>query len=136
MEKDRKLEFYAPGGIYHICRDEREELKNSSCNGALKCGNYCEECQLDLQALKKCECEKAAVYELLRTGLVGEPVQVLQDIARKITPIKSRVDGEWRKFTKSIICYDANSLYIYGSGDVMRCGKDTLVVNEKLFDEK
>ena len=31
---------------------------------------------------------------------------------------------------------DANALYLYCSGDVMPCGKDTLVVNKKLFDQK
>ena len=31
---------------------------------------------------------------------------------------------------------DANALYLYCSGDVVPCGKDTLVVNKKLFDQK
>ena len=35
-----------------------------------------------------------------------------------------------------IMGYDANSLYLYCSGDVMPCGKDTLVVNKKPFDQK
>ena len=43
---------------------------------------------------------------------------------------------EKSKLTKSIIGYDANALYLYCSGDVMPYGKDTLVVNEKLFDQK
>ena len=34
-----------------------------------------------------------------------------------------------------MIGYDTDSLYLYCSGDVMPCGKDTLVVNEKLFDQ-
>ena len=38
--------------------------------------------------------------------------------------------------TRGIIGYDANSLYLYCSGDVMPCGKDTLVVNKKPFDQK
>ena len=48
LEKNKKLELYSPGGIGHICRDKREELQHCSCNGALKCGSYCEDCQLDL----------------------------------------------------------------------------------------
>ena len=40
------------------------------------------------------------------------------------------------KLTKGVIGYDANSLYLYCSGDVMPCGKDTLVVNKKPFDQK
>ena len=42
----------------------------------MKCDGYCEKCQLDLQALQKCGCEKAAAYELLIRGMVGGPAQV------------------------------------------------------------
>ena len=38
--------------------------------------------------------------------------------------------------TKGIIGYDANGLCLYYSGDVMPCGKDTLVVNKKPFEQK
>ena len=55
-----------------------------SCNGALKCGAYCEECQLAMK------CEKAAVYELLRTGMVGGQAQVFTRYHEKgITRIRS-----------------------------------------------
>ena len=40
------------------------------------------------------------------------------------------------KLTKGVVGYDANALYLYCSGDVMPCGKDTLVVNKKPFDRK
>ena len=43
---------------------------------------------------------------------------------------------ETSKLTKGVIGYDANSLYIYCSSDEMPCGKDTLVVNKKLFNQK
>ena len=43
---------------------------------------------------------------------------------------------EKAKLAKGVIAYDANSLYLYCSGDVMPCGKDTLVVNKKPFDQK
>ena len=135
LEKDKKPELYAAGGICNICRDKRKELQHCNCNEALKRGAYCEKCQLDLQALKKCGCEKAAVYELLGTGMVGGPTQVLTRYHEKdTTRIRCYVYGEKRKLTKSIIGYDANALYLYCSRDVMPCGKDTLVVNEKLFD--
>ena len=49
LEKNKKLELYSPGDIYHICREKQEELEHCSYNGALKCGGCCEECQLDLQ---------------------------------------------------------------------------------------
>ena len=44
--------------------------------------------------------------------------------------------GEKDKLTKGIIGYDANGLYLYCSGDVMTCGKETLVVNKKPFEQK
>ena len=90
-----------------------------------------------MQALGRCECEKAALYELLRTSMVGGPAQVFTRYHEKvITRIRSHVYGEKSKLTKDIIGYDANSLYLYFSGDVMPCGKDTLVVNKKPFDQK
>ena len=131
------LELYSPEGICHLCRDKQEELQHCSCNGALKCGDYCEECQSDKQALEKCECEKAAVYELLRTGMVGGPAQVFTRYhENNITCIRFYVYGEKGKLTKGIIGYDANGLYLYCSGDVMPCGKETLVVNKKPFEQK
>ena len=84
-----------------------------------------------------CECEKAVIYELLRTGMVGGPAQVFTRYYEKdITCIRSHVYGEKSKLTKGVIGYDANSLYLYCSGDVMPCGKDTLIVNKKPFDQK
>ena len=137
LEKNTKLELYSLAGICHLCRDIREELQHCSCNGALKCGAYCRECQLDMQALDKCGCEKTAVYELLRTGMVGGPAHVFTRYHEKdITRIRSHVYGEKSRLTKGIIGSDANSLYLYYSGDVMPCGKDTLVVNKKPFDQK
>ena len=137
LEKTKKLELYSPGGICYLCRDKREELQHCSHNGALKCGGYCEKIQLDMQTLERCGYEKAAVYELLRTSMVGGPVQVFTRYHEKdITRIRSHVYGENSKLTKGVIGYDENALYLYCSGDVMPCGKDTLVVNKKPFDQK
>ena len=137
LGKNKKLKLYSPGGICHLCQDIREELRRCSCNGALKCGAYCEEYQLDMKTLEKCECKKAAVYELLRTGMVGGPAQVFTRYHEKdITRIRSQMYEEKSKLTKGVIGYDANALYLYCSGDVMPCGKDTLVVNKKPFDQK
>ena len=44
--------------------------------------------------------------------------------------------GEKGKLTKGIIGYDANALYLFNAGNVMTCGKDTLVVNKKAFEQK
>ena len=107
LEKNKKLELHSPGGICHLCRDILEELQHCSCNGALKCGAFCKECQLGRQALARCKCEKTAVYELLRTGMVGEPAQVFTRYHGKdITRLRSHVYGEKVKLTRVIIGYD------------------------------
>ena len=90
-----------------------------------------------MQASEKCGCENAAVYDLLRTGMVAGPAQVFtrcheKDIAR----IRSHVHEEKSKLTKSVIGYDANAIYLYCSSDEMPCSKDTLIVNKKPFDQK
>ena len=137
LGKNNELELYSPGGICHLSRDKREELQHCICNGALGCGGYCDEWQSDVQALEKYECEKTAVYELLRTGMVGGPAQVFTKYHEKnITYIRFHVYGEKGKLTKGIIDYDAITLYIYCSGEVMPCGKDTLAVNKKPFEQK
>ena len=48
LKKNKGLELYSPGGISHLCRDIQEELQHCSCNGALKCGGYCEKCWLNM----------------------------------------------------------------------------------------
>ena len=86
-----------------------------------------------MQALERCECEKSAVYKLLRTGMVGGPTRYHgNDIIR----LRSHVHGEKSKLTRGIIGCDANSLYLHYSGGVMLSGKDTQVVNKKPFDQK
>ena len=37
---------------------------------------------------------------------------------------------------KVVIGYDANDLYLHFSGNVMPCGKETLAVNRKPYDQK
>ena len=130
VEKNEKLELYSPGGICHLFRDKQEALQQCSCTG------YCEECQLYMQALERCGCEKAAVYNLLRRDMMGMPAQVFTRYHEgDIIHIRSHLYGEQSKLTKGIIVYDANALCLYCLGDVMPCGKDTLVVNKKPFDQ-
>ena len=90
-----------------------------------------------MEAFEKCECEKAAVYELLRTGMVGGSAQVFTRYYEKdITCIRSYVYGEKSKLTKGVIGHDANGLYLYCSGDIIPFSKDMLIVNKKLFDQE
>ena len=44
--------------------------------------------------------------------------------------------GEKGKLIKVVIGYDANGLYLHCSGNVMPCGRNTLIVNKKRFDQK
>ena len=137
LEKKNRRELYSPGSNCHLYRDKREELQHCNCNGALKCGGYCEEFQSDMQALEKCRCEKPAVYELLRTGMVGGPAQVfIKYYEKNITCIRSHVYREKGKLTKGIPGYDANGLCLYCLGDAVPCGKDTLVVNKKPLEQE
>ena len=129
--KNKGLELYSPGSIWNLCRDIREELQRFSCNG------YCEECQLDMKNLQKCKCEKTAVYDLLRTGMVGGPAHVFTRYHEKdITRKRSHVYEEKSKLTKGVVGYDANALYLYCLGNIMPCGKDTLNVKKKPYDQK
>ena len=69
--------------------------------------------------------------------MVGGPAKVFTRYHEKdITLIRSHVYEEKIKLIKGVIGYDANALYLYCSGDIMPCGKDTLVVNKKPFDQK
>ena len=67
-----------------------------------------------MKAIGKCACEKTAVYDLLRTGMVGGPAPVFTIYRLKnITRIRSHVYGEKSELTKDVIGFDANSLYLY-----------------------
>ena len=69
--------------------------------------------------------------------MVYGPMQIFTRHHEKdITHIRSHLHGEKSKMTRGIIGYDANSLYLYCSGDAMPCGKGSLVVNKKPYDQK
>ena len=90
-----------------------------------------------MKNLEKCKCEKTAVYELLRTGMVGGLAQVFTRYHEKdITHIRYHVYEEKSKLTKSVIGYDGNALYFYCLDDIMPCGKDTLNRKKKPYDQK
>ena len=90
-----------------------------------------------MKSLEKCKCEKTAVYDLLRTAIVGGPVQVFTRHHEKdITCTKSHVYEEKSKLTKGVIGYDANGIYLYCSDNIMLCGKDTLDEKKKSHDQK
>ena len=118
MRAKNDPELYAPGGgCTHKCDNE---CIKSRCNKCLKIQTRCEECKPN------------AAYELLKTGMVGGPSIVFCRYAEQgVTYIRSHVYGKESKKCKAIIGYDANSLYLYCSGQKMPCGKEKLVVNER-----
>ena len=90
-----------------------------------------------MKNLEKCKCENTAVYDLLRTAMVGGPAKVFTRYHEKdITLIRSHVYEEKRKLAKGVIGYDVNALYLYCAGDIMPCGKDKPNVKKKPYDEK
>ena len=111
----KELELYSAGVICHFCRDIQEELQHCRCNGALKCGGYCKEFQCDMQALEKCGCEK-----IVKDGHGRRASASFTRYHEKdITQIKFHVYGEKDKLIKVVIGYDANSLYLYCSGNAL-----------------
>ena len=88
-----------------------------------------------MKNLEKCICEKTAVYDLLRKDMVGGSAQVFTRYHEKdITRIRFHVYVESGKLRKGIIGYDPNALYLCSAGNVMPCGKYTLVVNKRTFE--
>lgn len=79
---------------------------------------------------------------MLRTGMLGDSVHLFtrhldkDKIYKILSRIRSYAYGKESKLKKNITGFDANTLYLYCSGDVMPFGKDTLVLNEKPFDRK
>ena len=122
LDNDKNLELYAPGGGCNMCKEKKSQLDGCECDGALKMGAYCTDCQKTLKGMSNCKCDPIEIYNLLKTGMVTD-----------VTYIRSHIERE--KLCKKIIGYDANALYLYCSGDVMPCGKDKLTVIEKPYDK-
>ena len=132
LEKTRYLSY-----IYHKALVTYVKIKEKSFNIAVVMMPRNVVDQSDLQASQNLGCEKTAVYELLRTEMVGGSAHGFTRYHEKdTTPIRSHVHQEENKLLKNIIDYDPNSLCFYCSGDAMPFGQDTVVVNEKPFDQK
>ena len=110
----KENELYAPGlPCTHTC--EACRTKNHPAAGCGKCKRVRNECN---------QCPKNKPYELLKTGMIGGPSIVFCRYAEVgKTKIRSH---QWKdaKNCESIVGYDANSLYLYCSGQEMPCGKE------------
>ena len=99
------------------------------CKYSDDCGKArCKDCR---EVCKYCEiCEKNEAYETLTTGMIGGPSIVFCRYAEAgVSQIRSHINED-AKICRAVIGLDANSLYLFCSGQEMPCGK------EKVFSER
>ena len=136
VKLNKNIELYAPGGLCDECRGRDEDCRACDCLGSIGSGKFCSDCIIDKKMINKCKCSETAVYELLKTGMIGGPSIVFCRYHEAgITGIRSHVYPDAKK-CGGIIGYDANALYLYCSGDLMPCGKEILTVNKKTLWRK
>ena len=115
-----------------------------------KCKNDCQKkgCEKCKEIRDNCEiCTKNEAYEMLTTGMIGGPSIVFCRHAEAgVSKIRSHI-YEDAKTCRSVLGLDANSLYLFCSGQEMPCGKEKVfkcnpaeqdeiiqnVLNDKLF---
>ena len=115
-----------------------------------KCSDDCEEagCEKCKEIQKDCKiCTKNEAYEMLTTGMIGGPSIVFCRYAEAgVSQIRSHM-YEDAKTCRAVLGLDANSLYLFCSGQEMPCGKEKVfqgnpeekdkliqnVLNDKLF---
>ena len=92
-----------------------------------KCSDDCEKfpCEGCKQTRKDCKIHtKNEAYEILTTGMVGGPSIVFCRYAEAgVSQIRSHI-YEDSKTCRAVLGFDANSLYLYCSGQEMPCGKE------------
>ena len=116
-----------------------------------KCKVDCEEvrCKKCKEIRDNCEiCTKNEAYEMLTTGMIGGPSIVFCRHAEAgVSMIRSHIYSEKARTCRSVHGQDANSLYLFCSGQEMPCGKEKVfkcnpgekdeliqnVLNDKLF---
>ena len=92
-----------------------------------KCKNDCQKkgCEKCKEIRDNCEiCTKNEAYEMLTTGMIGGPSIVFCRHAEAgVSKIRSHI-YEDAKTCRSVLGLDANSLYLFCSGQEMPCGKE------------
>ena len=115
-----------------------------------KCSDDCEKagCEKCREISKDCKiCTKNEAYEMLTTGMIGGPSIVFCRYAEaEVSQIRSHIYKD-AKTCRAVLGLDANSLYLFCSGQEMPCGKEKVfqanpeekdkiiqnVLNDKLF---
>ena len=97
------------------CECSSDDCENASCE---KCEEIRKDCKI---------CTKNEAYEMLTTGMIGGPSIVFCRYAEAgVSQIRSHI-YEDAKTCRAVLGLDANSLYLFCSGQKMPCG------NEKVF---
>ena len=134
MKKKSDHDLFAPGDPCKCkCKNDCEEA------GCEKCKEIRDNCKI---------CTKNEAYEMLKTGMIGGPSIVFCRYAEAgVSKIRSHIYSEKAKTCRAVLGFDANSLYLFCSGQEMPCGKEKVfqanpeekdkliqnVLNDKLF---
>ena len=111
MKKKSDPDLFAPGEPCKCkCSDDCEKA------GCEKCKEIRDNCKI---------CTKNEAYEMLTTGMIGGPSIVFCRYAEAgVSKIRSHIYSEKAKTCRSVQGLDANSLYLFCSGQEMPCGKE------------
>ena len=138
MKKKSDPDLFAPGDPCKCkCKNDCKKV------GCEKCKEIRDNCKI---------CTKNEAYEMLTKGMIGGPSIVFCRHAEAgVSKIRSHIyrggDSEKAKTCLSVLGFDANSLYLFCSGQEMPCGKEKVfkcnlgekdeiiqnVLNDKLF---
>ena len=143
MKKRSDPDLFAPGEPCKCkCSGEAGAKLGDDCKkeGCEKCKEIRDNCKI---------CTKNEAYEMLTTGMIGGPSIVFCRYAEAgVSKIRSHIyRGADAKTCRSVQGLDANSLYLFCSGQEMPCGKEKVfkcnpgekdkliqnVLNDKLF---
>ena len=112
MKKKSDPDLFAPGDPCKCkCKNDCKKV------GCEKCKEIRDNCKI---------CTKNEAYEMLTTGMIGGPSIVFCRHAEAgVSKIRSHIYREAdAKTCRSVLGLDANSLYLFCSGQEMPCGKE------------
>ena len=112
-KKYSEPDLFAPG---EPCKCECSSDDCGKTEGCEKCQEIRDNCKI---------CTKNEAYEMLTTGMIGGPSIVFCRYAEAgVSKIRSHIYSEKAKICRSVQGLDANSLYLFCSGQEMPCGKE------------
>ena len=125
LKKKKKSDpdLFAPGEPCKCkCSDE------AGAKLGAKLGDDCKKvgCEKCKEIRNNCKiCTKNEAYEMLTTGMIGGPSIVFCRYAEAgVSKIRSHIYSKKAKICRAVLGLDANSLYLFCSGQEMPCGKE------------